>query len=432
MSYQEDFIGKIAPIVQKMTNWYGYGVNSAIIAQACLESAYGTSSKAKHHNYFGLKYRANRVTCNDGTFVDGSSEQLANGTYVKITDQWFAFSSMEAGVEGYLQFISISNYNSARNQTDPRRYLLALKEAGYATSQAYVDNVMAVIERYNLTKYDSKTVDVQKGAVKVIQKPNITRKISSYNHESRSGQAIKYIVLHYTGNITDSAKANANYFYNGHRGASAHYFVDDTSIWQSVEDTNAAWHVGKNYGSNNLFGKCTNKNSIGIEMCSTKGVIPTATQNNAIALTRYLMALYAVPLDNVVRHYDVCSKKCPGWSGWIPPDEAKWRIFKQLVNEVESVKASTTTSTTTTSTTSSKTQSVTTPFLIKVRIRDLCIRKGAGTKYDKVRKANGKELYTGKGKFTIVETNRAMTWGRLKSGAGWVYIGNQKWTKWPV
>ena len=426
MSYQEDFIGKIAPIVQKMTNWYGYGVNSAIIGQACLESAYGQSGKAKHHNYFGLKYRPDRVKCFSGTFTDGSSEQLANGQYIPITDRWYAFSSMESGVEGYLQFISVPNYEAARMQRDPRRYLLALKEAGYATSQAYVDNVMAVIERYNLTKYDSKMVDVQKGAVKVIQKPNITRKISSYNHESRSGQAIKYIVLHYTGNITDSAKANANYFYNGDRGASAHYFVDDTSIWQSVEDTNAAWHVGKNYGSNNLFGKCTNKNSIGIEMCSTKGVIPTATQNNAIALTRYLMALYVVPLDNVVRHYDVCSKKCPGWSGWIPPDEAKWRIFKQLVNEVESVKASTTTNTTATTTTSSKTQTIKTPFLIKVKIRDLNIRTGAGMNYPKTGK------FTGKGKFTIVQTNRAGTWGKLKSGAGWVYIGNQKWTKWPV
>lgn len=421
MSYQEDFIDRIAPIVCKMTEWYGYGVNSAIIAQACLESAYGQSGKAKHHNYFGLKYRPDRVKCFTSTFTDGSSEQLSNGQYVPITDRWYSFSSMEAGVEGYLQFISVPNYEAARMQRDPRRYLMALKEAGYATSQKYVDNVMKVISNYNLTKYDSKTVDVQKGAVKVIQKPTITHLISKYNHESRNGQAISYIVVHYTGNQTDTAKANANYFYGGNRGASAHYFVDDTSIYQSVEDSEAAWHVGKNYGSNNLFGKCSNKNSIGIEMCSTNGAITSGTITNAVALTRYLMALYGIKADHVVRHYDVCSKRCPGWTGWLPPNESKWISFKAQIGATEAeVPTATKTETKKTS------KSVKAPFLIKVKIRDLNIRTGAGTNYPRTGK------YTGKGKFTIVETNKAQTWGRLKSGAGWVYIGNQKWTKWPV
>lgn len=423
MSYQEDFIGKIAPIVQKMTNWYGYGVNSAIIGQACLESAYGQSGKARYHNYFGLKYRPDRVKCFSGTFTDGSSEQLANGQYVPITDRWYSFSSMESGVEGYLQFISIPNYEAARMQRDPRRYLLALKEAGYATSQKYVDNVMSVVDRYNLTKYDSKEADVQQGAVKVIQKPSINKMISRFNHESRSGQPIKYIVLHYTGNKTDTAKANANYFYGGDRGASAHYFVDGSSIYQSVSDADAAWHVGKNYGSNNLFGICTNKNSIGIEMCSTNGAITSNTITNAVALTRYLMALYGIKSDHVVRHYDVCSKHCPGWTGWLPPNENKWISFKAKLNASE---AAAPTASKPNTETGSKTQKVKTPFLIKVRIRDLNIRTGAGTNYPRTGK------YTGKGKFTIVQTNKAQTWGKLKSGAGWIYIGNKSWTKWPV
>ena len=35
-----------------------------------------------------------------------------------------------------------------------------------------------------------------------------------------------------------SAKANANYFYNTYRGASAHYFVDDNEIYRIVADKN--------------------------------------------------------------------------------------------------------------------------------------------------------------------------------------------------
>lgn len=399
----EAFIRQIAPIVQKLTAQYGYGVNSAIIAQACLESAYGTSEKAKHHNYFGLKYRPDRVSCSSGIFKDGSQEQLQGGEYIKIVCNWFGFANMADGVEGYLQFISVPNYSQARVQTDPKKYLQALKDAGYATSADYVANCMAVISAWNLTQYDN-----QKKGGDTMTKPATTRMISRYNHESRNGQAIKYIVMHYTGNTTDTAKANANYFATGDRGASAHYFVDSTSIYQSVDDSNAAWHCGRNYGTNNLFGKCTNKNSIGIEMCSTAGAIEAKTINRTVELVRYLMQKYNVPADRVVRHYDVCSKHCPGWSGWLPPDEGKWSAFKKQIAHNASVPAP---------------DPSDVPFIVQVTVETVNIYKGPGKKYGR----SGKK--TGIGKFTIVELNSKKTWGKLKSGAGWIYLGNKKKVK---
>ncbi len=57
-----------------------------------------------------------------------------------------------------------------------------------------------------------------------------------------------------------------------------------------------------------------------------------------------------------------------------------------------------------------------TPFTVKVLISDLNIRKGAGMNYA----ATGK--YTGKGVFTISEVENG--WGKLKSGAGWIYLEN--------
>ena len=407
---KKEFVKKIAPIVQKYVQQYGYGVASAIIAQACLESAYGTSTKAKHHNYFGLKYRPNRVAISNGTFVDGSKEQNSNGSYVAITDKWFSFANMDAGVQGYFQFISISNYDKAKKQTEPKKYLQALKEAGYATSIEYVENCMAIISAWGLTKYDKKESKTVPTAV--TNKPKVTRKISKYNHESRDGQTVKYIVLHYTGNQTDTAAANANYFYGGNRGASAHYFVDSADIYQSVEDINAAWHVGKNYGSNNLFGKCTNKNSIGIEMCSSHGQITAKTIANAVGLVKYLMDKYNVQADKVVRHYDVCSKRCPGWDGWLPPDESKWKAFKKQIG-----------GTTTTKSEEKFKPKADLPFLVQVLIPDLNIRKGPGVKYDKIGE------FTGIGTFTIVEVNSDKSWGKLKSGAGWIRIDNPAWVK---
>jgi len=37
---------------------------------------------------------------------------------------------------------------------------------------------------------------------------------------------------------------------------------------------------------------------------------------NALKLVRYLMKQYNVPKSNVVRHYDISGKLCPGVIGW--------------------------------------------------------------------------------------------------------------------
>lgn len=144
----------------------------------------------------------------------------------------------------------------------------------------------------------------------------------------------KYIVIHYTGNKTDKATSNGNYFKNENRGSSAHYFVDDTTVVQVVSEDDTAWAVGRNYGSNNLFGKCTNSNSISIEMCSTDGRISNATYQNTVALVKSLMKKYNIDAAHVVRHWDVCSKSCPGWTGWGAngKDASIWNQFKKDIS----------------------------------------------------------------------------------------------------
>ena len=60
------------------------------------------------------------------------------------------------------------------------------------------------------------------------------------------------------------------------------------------------------------------------------------------------------------------------------------------------------------------------PFLVKVSIRDLNIRKGPGTNYSRT------GSYTGIGVFTIVDVQSGQGsstgWGKLKSGAGWISL----------
>lgn len=148
------FVEDIAKYVVKYAHQYGILVHSPIIAQAILESAVGTSELAKVNNYFGLKYRPGRCPTSDGVYYKVGSEQNADGSYTSSTMQWFKFPSMEDGVIGYFDFINVSNYASLKGVTDPRTYLERIRSSGYATSLKYVDNLMKVIDFYNLTRYD--------------------------------------------------------------------------------------------------------------------------------------------------------------------------------------------------------------------------------------------------------------------------------------
>lgn len=157
---------------------------------------------------------------------------------------------------------------------------------------------------------------------------------------ARNPEAIKYLVYHYTGNDGDTAMSNALYYQDHVVKASAHYFVDDNVIVQSVEDLTTAWAVGggrwsdcAKTGGGKLYGVVTNGNSLSIEMCDTRrdGQIMATEQTlaNAAALGKLLMTRYSIPLDHVVRHFDVTGKHCPAYF----MDEAAWQAFKQRLKE---------------------------------------------------------------------------------------------------
>lgn len=63
----------------------------------------------------------------------------------------------------------------------------------------------------------------------------IVKNITNRNRTIANNRKIEYIVIHYVGAVS-SAKANSEYFKSTYRGASAHYFVDENSIYQVVEE----------------------------------------------------------------------------------------------------------------------------------------------------------------------------------------------------
>lgn len=160
----------------------------------------------------------------------------------------------------------------------------------------------------------------------------INKKLTKVNFtDKNSTSRIKYLVVHYVG-ATGGAKANADYFYDTYRGASAHYFIGHYGeIYQVVEDNDISWHCGT---SGTYYHKsCRNSNSIGIELCCRKDkngnwYFEEATLKAAYELVNYLMKKYNVPIGNVIRHYDITHKICPEP---FVRNAAAWSNFKSNV-----------------------------------------------------------------------------------------------------
>lgn len=161
---------------------------------------------------------------------------------------------------------------------------------------------------------------------------------ANYYTSGRSLDSIKYIVIHYTANNGDTARGNAKYFARESVEASANYFVDPNEVICSVKDEYAAWHCGGSLESSHhpLRGICTNKNSIGVELCSIiqngKYEFKPETVKLAVKLVKELMAKYNIDINHVVRHYDVTGKNCPAP---FVENETQWNKFKQMLTSKE-------------------------------------------------------------------------------------------------
>lgn len=152
----------------------------------------------------------------------------------------------------------------------------------------------------------------------------------------RAHSEIKFIVIHYTGNYNAGADAEGHYEYlqRATRYGSAHYFVDDRQIIQTIGDSRVAWAVGDNQGKGRYLNGCTNANSISIEMCVNADADQKKTYKNVLELTKNLMRKFKVPVERVCRHYDVSRKDCPhnfranNWALW-------WQFKEDIKTPIE-------------------------------------------------------------------------------------------------
>ena len=164
----------------------------------------------------------------------------------------------------------------------------------------------------------------------------INKRLTKINFNKGNNKQNKYIVIHYVG-ATGGAEANCKYFENVYRGASSNYFVGHQGeVWQCVEDADVAWHCGAKQYKHKY---CRNTNSIGVEMCCRNNgnwYFEKATVENTVELVKNLMKKYGIPVENVIRHYDVSGKTCP--EPYVR-DAKAWEEFKAKLVEAPKVEA---------------------------------------------------------------------------------------------
>ena len=149
---------------------------------------------------------------------------------------------------------------------------------------------------------------------------------------NRKPADIKFLVFHYVGAVS-SAYNNTVFFKDLYREASAHYFVDEKSIWQCVLEKDIAWHCGTSGAY--MHPSCRNDNSIAIELCVKKDALgkwffEPQTVQNTLDLTAVLVEKYGIGAEGFLRHYDVTGKICP--EPWVR-DVPAWESFKQKVKK---------------------------------------------------------------------------------------------------
>lgn len=156
-----DFIALVVPIAQEKAKGRSkWSLPSVCIAQCCCESAYGTSPKMKRANaLLGVKVGKSKAhfgkAWKDKAYSTKTKECYDGKTYVSITDMFRAYDSITDAIEDYYDMLaSCSRYKGCLNKSDAQECITAIKDGGYATAPDYINTIMSIIKKYNLTQYD--------------------------------------------------------------------------------------------------------------------------------------------------------------------------------------------------------------------------------------------------------------------------------------
>lgn len=161
----------------------------------------------------------------------------------------------------------------------------------------------------------------------IVQTPDYQVELLTPNPYSRPQTAlneVKGIVIHYTANPGTTAIQNRNYFEglkdSQSTKASSHFVIGlEGEVVQCIPSTEIS------YASNER-----NDDTLSIECCheDETGQFTQETYDSLVQFTAWLCGKFNIPVENVIRHYDVTGKDCPRY--FVSHEDA-WEKFKEDV-----------------------------------------------------------------------------------------------------
>lgn len=138
----------------------------------------------------------------------------------------------------------------------------------------------------------------------------------SKNRVPQWGNKKKYIAVHYLGVVGQNHDLAPD-------GSGAHFYIYwDGTIYQRCSLDAVVWAVGTAGYYKQKHPEARNANTISIEMCckcdgnsasaeDKKWYFTKETQEACVWLVQKLMKENGIPVENVLRHYDIVNKTCP-------------------------------------------------------------------------------------------------------------------------
>lgn len=211
------FVEKIAPMVQEVF-CDCRGVNpSVVIAQAILESGYGTSELSRYNNIFGLN------NYNDGYLINASAvilevPQEKNGKLYYSYEKMATFNNVMDCIKSLKKWYTRPKYIKPLREagTDSAKQITAIKNCGYATDSKYVDKIVDIIKRFNLTQYDHLytiqcgAYEIEANAIAEVKRLNKLFKTNQFYVDYSNYYRVYYSKTHDKKHLSEWLNANSN------------------------------------------------------------------------------------------------------------------------------------------------------------------------------------------------------------------------------
>ena len=284
----EAIVEKVGPLFTADMKKTGI-LASVSMAQFILESAYGKSELAQNaNNCFGMKQNLSGNNWSgstwDGksTYTKQTAEQDTSGVYTSITAAFRKYACIEDSIADHSAYLlgakngNQLRYAGLKGEKIYQKAFQIIKDGGYATSLAYVMNLCAVVEKWNLTKWDDADIETPQSSAPYQEVvPHIEYEVKNaygYKSSGKDGSEVKMQTaitgirigvdigtvkyrVHCNGEWLPSVYGNDwNDFDNGYAGDDVHaidalqiYYYSDTAKTDFYEAVYAIQPFGMDY-----------------------------------------------------------------------------------------------------------------------------------------------------------------------------------------